>query len=1394
MSKITDESPSEMNDFKCQLSGLLATLQKLPCGEQQAALDLLQLTLNHQLHDKQHSKNRETLSVSEEPIVQEKNIPSSHQEVRNVDEIHCNLKQDTLNDGLLQDSQQEALDDKSLHGSEQQILYQETVYDTPQKHPLQEKLPLDILHHISDTESVKKTRRTTTEALRVNLPLQKALDPCNVHESQQHTRDTGTLDDSQELTVDLQTSEYSEETTLDLKEALFLQQNIKDLRATHKSQQNSSLHKVLTECQQHITEEKTLYGTEKNITTVSKTSDCQQYCTDLGDYDKSPQVSVLDRIPESEQQTVPFLSHDDTQELTLVNSGDLDDTDNEVSQLGTPLGPHDQNEKLIVMQETIDSKDFQGDSILTTDKSHLRILSGKHERGENKLGPNNKSASFDETSSSSFNVPNFSHVHTRDNLYPEENAYILPCLERGNYDKIYFKENVSIRTNQDDFEKCLGTQYSNDQFHEYNKKSKGPLSDPNLDKNPVDLSNASSVYSSKKTRNIENLDESHMSSVYSLEAKNGKCVLNEASDMSESTSNKKENSEYRSVCKRKYSTRNPGDNHRQKKVKKNKSVNVTLERSIDSVLEGSCEQVMDIDVSEDELESEKTNCDKYDLSTHSTLKESTTHIVITNNCQLALSTQNYSKNLPNNVDSTHRKDGDDYGDACGNEEIALFINRQKGALLAETDHKKRDGEVLLSSNLRPVCCRSCKKELPDVSLLSLHLRQCEGHLTCTFCQEKFVRKVTFSRHMEGHKRNVCSKCPQSFCSHKKLKAHMKSEHNYDLVSKTYPCHRCSRSFLKRSSLYYHLRVHATENEHVCQKCGEFCKGSESYKLHMAEHLKATNFHCHICSASFRRRQQYDDHLKHHKKNNCEICGQPHTTKRALVRHCRIEHKSLPQNITVNREYKCEKCERVFNRPSILRHHLQLHGGVKPLECRLCNKQFSHKRGLRKHMNSIIHEHMLLTNNLQKDHAYDVKQNFAFVCEYCGIKLPSRHMLSKHSRMTHKVGITWSCPHCDYKTKRNHTLKRHMELHLESRNFMCEICGNSFQALATLKDHHNFVHSDERNYKCSECNKSFKNKSSLARHCRTHSDDRPYQCHCGTSYKRLSHLKRHMSSAHNEILKSRAVKKFKQSEETETNTDRSYDGQDPTQSTEISDGEEFEFVSVSNSSLSPVIQTEASVKSTSDILLPAQESIILMGESSNSDQGHLITVGDSQIIQLIPSTFQFPQESSFQAVSLVSTSELHTLPLSTTAPYGQVAHSNQVVVEPFSLSQNSDTMVMVPASQEDHAHLGDSDAIRTTFRTLENESLSESSHIGREKRGVKEEMSLHTLENHTELSVTPSLDTFDYNTTPTSQTLLPTLPPAHYITHTHNSNTQISQELLQPNLICSDFVLPVDEGR
>lgn len=1393
MSKLTDGLPIEMSDFKCQLNGLLAILQKLPCGEQQVALDLLQSTINHQLNGAQHIKNNASESLSQEQCLQE-NHQCLHQKIRNT-EIHCDMQPHASNETTVQASLHEVPNKKSLPMSQYQSLHQETKQNGHIKHLLQEKSSLNIIPHTSDSVLLNKKHKAI-EADRNILVLHKTLESQKAQDSQQHTIETKIFNKSQEHTVDLQTSKGSKQTVLSIKETQ-CPQNILDFRSVTDPQENTSFFKTLNEDQSQVIDEETVYGTQQNTDCEGNTADCLQQTSDLEHSYKMLPVSSLEKMHTSQNKTVPLLSQDETHQLSSGNS-ELDDTGQQVQEFATILRPHDQNRKLYALQEPNSPKDFQSECSLISDESHSRISDVKQERSGGKQSLGNRCVTFDDTSSSnSFNVPNFSNIHDKDSLYPEETAYIFPYLERDNSEKIYFKiQNVSARKPQDNFENAPAISYSNDNFLECNAESKDPWNDLQSDKNPVDLSNASSVYNSGKIRKAENLDPSYVSYVQTSKMKARACknVLNESGNMVNKTNEKTNNSEAKVIRKKKCLTGFPGEIRRQRKARKVKSVSVIKETVKCLSQDGNCVPSSDNDALQVDLKTDKIGCDiVYEQISHDTVKKSEVHIsMMKQHPATLLTSQNFSKSLTHGVDSLDKKHADECGDSCKSGQITL-TSIQDTVRLTETNQEDQGKEVS-SPNLLPVCCRSCKRELPDVSLLSVHRRQCEGHFSCTFCEAKFVHKVTFSRHMEGHKKNVCSKCHQSFCSHKKLKAHMKLEHNFDLVSNTYPCHMCSRTFLKRSSLYYHLKIHATSNEHVCQKCGVFCKGNESYSLHMAEHFKATSFHCHICTACFRRRQQYDDHLKYHKKNNCEICGQPFTTKRALIRHCRIEHKTLPQNVTIDRKYKCEKCDRIFNRPSMLRHHLQLHGGVKPLECRLCNKQFSHRRSLRKHMSSTIHEHMLLTNNLQKDHAYDLKQNFAFVCEYCGIKLPTRHMLSKHSRLAHEVGIIWSCPHCEYKTKRNHALKRHMELHLESRNFMCEVCGSSFHTLATLKDHHSFVHSDERNFKCSQCNKSFKNKSSLARHSRTHSDDRPYQCHCGASYKRLSHLKRHIFSAHNEILKSRAVKKFMRTEETKNNTEQSFDRQDPTRPTEFSDGEEFEFVSVSNSSLSPVIQTETSVKSASDVLLPAQESIILMGESSNSEQGHLIAVADSQIIQLIPSTFQFPQENTFQAVSLVSASELHTLPLSAAAPYGPVAQNNQVVVEPFSLNQNSDTMVMVPASQDDHTHIGETDTIRTTFRTLETEALTDSSHIERDKRGGKQGISLHALESHTDLSVTPSLGTFDYSAPASSQALLPTLPPPHYITHAHNSNAQINQDLLQPNLICSDFILPVDGAR
>lgn len=1321
MAGFSHGQPTEFNAFRTQLNGLLATLQKLPVGEKQTAINLLKVTVKTQLQNSAPSKAKQNLPEPGKYFYQDRGN-------------HCPVQEEGS-----QGSESE-FDQHPSAGSEGQDIDEDLClnHEVPQsqvlpqpthlKHSIEENLSFNILHHLSETDCLESTLTETESTDDAELPHKES-----ILEKEQNNRN--------DICSKVKTKNDC----------------VNDRR------EDGMLIQMTSESRNNILDKRSFYIPHNESKNEGENENQQHGCLEsLGKYNEVLNVSEQDRLLGTghEQVAVPMLSQSE-QQLALITSRDFCEGSREASEFGAILHSQDPDRDLHVLEEHNghNSQEYgSGESLL-----QLRVKNEKKYQSEGKLASCDKNNSFDDNSCNSLNLSHFHNINERDSIYSEDHSYLLRYLEKDHYEKIEYKiDTISRKSNQDGFGRVLETSTSCSNGNLDCCKRRETHEEMEHDKTPVDLSSTSSIVQNVK---IEECIMAHEGSPTNSHQPQGAVFSSEPSDVWNEEKSKPSKSVRGQKQKRACSE---NKRHRHTKYSKTSS---SEENKLIEVTDTSASNLHEREIGAN-----------LDLNNSVLLEETTSCVRDDNQCH------GFEGSLPVN--------GQSAGEKCNNNcnsEQGVNVITCKPQYQKETNTSENKEPEVLPSSLQPVSCKICKKELPDISLFMAHQRQCEGHLSCTICQAKFVHKVTYIRHMEGHKRNICSKCSQSFCSHKKLKAHMKSEHNFDLLSKTYPCHMCSRSFLKRSSLYYHLKVHASDEEEVCQKCGAFIKGTEPFNLHMADHHKATKFHCHICSASFKRRQQYDDHLMHHKKNRCEICGQPFTTKRALIRHCRHEHNRLPQNITLDREYKCDKCDRVFNRPSLLRHHLQLHRGVK-LECRLCNKQFSHKRGLRKHMNSMGHEHTLLTNSLEKDHAYDMKQNFAFTCEYCGLKLPTRHLLSKHSKLAHKVGITWQCPHCDYTTKRNHTLKRHMELHLESRNYMCEICGSSFQALATLKDHYNFVHSDERNYKCPECDKCFKNKSSLARHSRTHSDDRPYKCHCGTTYKRLSHLKRHSSSAHKEIMKSRAVKKLKRSEDMDTNIDDSRTGQDQSHSKEFSEEcEEFEFVSINNSSLSPVIQTDASVKGTSDILLPTQESIILMGENSDSDQGHLITVGDSQIIQLIPSTFQFPQESSFQTVSLVSASDLHAIPLSTPSSYSQGGHSGPVVVEPFSLSQSSETMVMVP----DVDPLGDSDTIPTTLRTLENGALAEPGRIRREltNHGIKQEIALPSLEAHAELPVSPSLDTYDYSgaaASPQTTNLLPALPPPHFITHAHSHNT--SQDMLQSSLIISDFVLPVEGNR
>src|SRR6218665_888753 len=83
--------------------------------------------------------------------------------------------------------------------------------------------------------------------------------------------------------------------------------------------------------------------------------------------------------------------------------------------------------------------------------------------------------------------------------------------------------------------------------------------------------------------------------------------------------------------------------------------------------------------------------------------------------------------------------------------------------------------------------------------------------------------------------------------------------------------------------------------------------------------------------------------------------------------------------------------------------------------------------------------------------------------------------------------------------------KHMLMHSESRPYRCTICDIGFKLKVHLKKHNLYRHNSDYPCKCSVCGKRFKDSSAVRLHERIHSNERPFQCQCGKSFKTRENL-------------------------------------------------------------------------------------------------------------------------------------------------------------------------------------------------------------------------------------------------------------------------------------------------
>ncbi|XP_011697065.1 PREDICTED: GDNF-inducible zinc finger protein 1-like isoform X3 [Wasmannia auropunctata] len=255
---------------------------------------------------------------------------------------------------------------------------------------------------------------------------------------------------------------------------------------------------------------------------------------------------------------------------------------------------------------------------------------------------------------------------------------------------------------------------------------------------------------------------------------------------------------------------------------------------------------------------------------------------------------------------------------------------------------------------------------------------------------------------------------------------------------------------------------------------------------------------------FDERSKRDNSTDSHPDNSGQT-QKPLQEKRTLVsQECAEPSKQLLEQTELTRSkmtegdgcasHKCDECGKVLSTSYNLLIHRNIHAGVRPYVCPVCDKSFRSASGLNRHVRDV----------------HDGVKNFA--CDICGRRLASRASRDEHRR-THFGERPHVCETCGKSFKQKASLHVHRLYHSQVLPYRCVLCDRGFRRKQEL-DKHASWHSDRKPHACDVCDERFRSKGCLVRHRRIHTDQRSHVCAtCGARFTQERYLKRHRGSLH-----------------------------------------------------------------------------------------------------------------------------------------------------------------------------------------------------------------------------------------------------------------------------------------
>uniref|UniRef100_A0A3Q3X0K7 C2H2-type domain-containing protein n=1 Tax=Mola mola TaxID=94237 RepID=A0A3Q3X0K7_MOLML len=347
-----------------------------------------------------------------------------------------------------------------------------------------------------------------------------------------------------------------------------------------------------------------------------------------------------------------------------------------------------------------------------------------------------------------------------------------------------------------------------------------------------------------------------------------------------------------------------------------------------------------------------------------------------------------------------------------------------------------------------------------------------------------------------------------------------------LKSSTFICTECGDGFSQYSNVLAHMAIHGPLESFSFDGSSNGFEVPREYVLQENGTLTVVNglvqSHSPVKPMSPGILQKpLDMNLgnAHRGHYHCEICSRSFNSLQSLHRH--------QQYRNMERGYKCTLCCKIFEGRQDLTKHLQDHTNERFYCCSLCGKRFLKVDALNAHKKE-KHLSPKTTALGKSENKQEKKVEKTYPCKKCKLNFFWLSDFQAHS-LYHCNGIEDASGQPDT----NHSFTP----------YRCGLCGDRFEKLTALKEHHlthqtqeeidQLNEESQRNFKrrmppkgrrrrsnpngklhpCKHCHRVFNHSSSLSRHMRYHKGTMHTCVFCGRHFPQRCDLRRHIAMYH-----------------------------------------------------------------------------------------------------------------------------------------------------------------------------------------------------------------------------------------------------------------------------------------